>query len=93
MGRQGRLRLGSSPRGPPPTRWAPMAPRFPAGWLQPLPLPRKPRCGCPFAAVGVLQGRRQGAQGPFPNLSPVPDQTLPWVSPGSPAPHPANFHT
>ena len=31
-----------------------------------------------------MQGRGQGVQGHFPNLSPVPDQTLPWVSPGSP---------
>lgn len=66
MGRQGRLRLGSSPRGPPPTRWAPMAPRFPAGWLQPLPLPRKPRCGCPFAAVGGAAGQKAGCPGPLP---------------------------
>ena len=86
MGRRGRLRLGSSPRrasSNPLTRsldWAPVAPRFPSSWLQPLPHPWKPRCGCQFAAAGGAAGQRVGSP---PNFSPAPDQTLPWVSPDS----------
>ena len=96
MGRRGRLRLGSSPRrasSNPLTRsldWAPVAPRFPSSWLQPLPHPWKPRCGCQFAAAGGAAGQRVGGLPPISVLlqtRPCPGSHLTPREASGPATH------